>query len=167
MMLGHAAGAAASLAAERNVAVQDIPYPLLREQLLSQKQILDYVAPKPFASDSAGVAKAGAASANDALERNLQVLLEREIISDAEYWRAHAVKGKTCDGDQVAHLFVSMAGAFQPVEKVDEAIPVLIENRLFGSRDYWTPRAVSGGHCSGELVAGVIDKFIARTMAKR
>jgi len=49
---------------------------------------------------------------------------------------------------------------------VDEAIPVLIEKRLFGSREYWTPRAVPGAKCSGELVAGVIEKFVGTLDAK-
>src|SRR5205823_8196612 len=41
MMLGHAAGAAASLAIEKQVAVQDVPYPALRQQSLSDRQILE------------------------------------------------------------------------------------------------------------------------------
>ena len=40
MMLGHAAGAAASLAIERRVTVQNVPYAPLRERLLAEKQIL-------------------------------------------------------------------------------------------------------------------------------
>jgi hypothetical protein len=165
MMLGHAAGAAAGLAAERNTAVQDVPYPLLREQLLAQKQILDYAPPKGFSADATGAPKP-AAPADERLERNLRILLERKIITNADYWRAHAVKGKVCDGGEVAQLFVAMAGSFRPVGQVDEAIPVLIEKRLFNSRDYWTPRAVPGGHCSGDLVAGVIEKFVAAASAK-
>jgi len=169
MMLGHAAGAAASLAAEHDTAVQDVPYPLLRERLLAQKQILEYVPPKGFAADTAGVAEAGkaaTASVDERLERNLQALLDRKIIAHADYWRAHAVKGQQCDGEEVARLFIAMAGSFQPVGKVDEAIPVLIEKHLFSSRDYWTPRAVAGGRCSGELVAGIIEKFVAATGGK-
>ncbi len=41
MMLGHAAGAAASLAIERRVTVQNVPYAPLRERLLADKQILE------------------------------------------------------------------------------------------------------------------------------
>ena len=40
MMLGHAAGAAASLAIERRVTVQNVPYAPLRERRLAEKQIL-------------------------------------------------------------------------------------------------------------------------------
>jgi hypothetical protein len=41
MMLGHAAGTAASLAVERELTVQAVPYAALRERLLADKQILD------------------------------------------------------------------------------------------------------------------------------
>lgn len=40
MIIGQAAGVAAALAAEQNVAVQALPYPKLRERLLAQKQQL-------------------------------------------------------------------------------------------------------------------------------
>jgi hypothetical protein len=164
MMLGHAAGTAASLAAERSIPVQDVPYPALRQQLLSQKQILEYVPPKPFASDAIAEPKP-AVSADETLERDLQILIQRKIIADADYWRAHAVKGKSCDGGQVAQLFISLARTYQPVTKVDDAIPVLIAKHFFSSQEYWTPRAVAGGHCSGELVAGIIAKFVASAPA--
>jgi hypothetical protein len=41
MILGQSAGIAAALAAKQNVSVQSLPYPLLRERLLAQKQVLD------------------------------------------------------------------------------------------------------------------------------
>ena len=165
MMLGHAAGAAASLAAERGVTVQEVPYAALREQLLAQKQILSYVPPKAFESDTTAAPKTTAVP-NERLERNLGVLVERKVIASADYWRVNATKGKSCDGGKVAEMFVAMAGTFKPVGSVDEAIPVLIEKRLFGSREYWTPRAVPGAKCSGELVAGVIEKFVGTLDAK-
>src|SRR5438034_2759909 len=46
MMLGHAAGAAASLAIDHNVSVQELPYPALRKQLLADRQILDRTQPR-------------------------------------------------------------------------------------------------------------------------
>jgi hypothetical protein len=159
MMLGHAAGTAAGLAAERGVAVQEVPYAALREQLLAQKQILSYVPPKAFESDTTAVPKPSGVP-NERLERNLGVLVERKVIASADYWRANATKGKSCEGGKVAEMFVAMAGTFKPVASVDEAIPVLIEKRLFGSREYWAPRVVPGAKCSGELVAGVIEKFV-------
>src|SRR6476660_8200877 len=41
MRLGHAAGAAASLAIDRETTVQAVPYAALREQLFADRQILD------------------------------------------------------------------------------------------------------------------------------
>ena len=41
MILGQSAGIAAALSAKRNVAVQKLPYPELRERLLAQKQMLE------------------------------------------------------------------------------------------------------------------------------
>ncbi len=42
MILGQSAGAAASLAIERGVAVQDVAYPAIREQLRKDGQLLEY-----------------------------------------------------------------------------------------------------------------------------
>jgi hypothetical protein len=41
MILGQSAGVAAALSAKQNVSVQQLPYPVLRERLLAQKQVLD------------------------------------------------------------------------------------------------------------------------------
>lgn len=41
MILGQSAGIAAALAARQDVAVQKLPYPMLRERLLAQGQVLD------------------------------------------------------------------------------------------------------------------------------
>jgi hypothetical protein len=40
MVIGQGAGVAAALAAKQNIPVQDLPYPILRERLLTQGQIL-------------------------------------------------------------------------------------------------------------------------------
>jgi len=41
MILGQSAATAASLAIDLNVPLQDLPYPMLREQLLADGQVLD------------------------------------------------------------------------------------------------------------------------------
>jgi hypothetical protein len=41
MVIGQGAGVAAALAVKQDVAVQDLPYPALRERLLAQGQVLD------------------------------------------------------------------------------------------------------------------------------
>jgi hypothetical protein len=45
MVLGQSAATAAMLALEADVAVQDVPYPRLRERLLKDGQVLEYSAP--------------------------------------------------------------------------------------------------------------------------
>lgn len=42
MVIGQAAGVAAALAADAKVPVQDLPYPKLRQRLVSQGQVLDF-----------------------------------------------------------------------------------------------------------------------------
>ena len=41
MVLGESAAIAAVLAMDRSLPVQDVPYPLLRERLLADGQVLD------------------------------------------------------------------------------------------------------------------------------
>lgn len=50
MILGQSAGVAAALSAKQNVAVQKLPYPMLRERLLAQKQVLEIPELKPLPS---------------------------------------------------------------------------------------------------------------------
>lgn len=47
MAIGQGTGVAAALAAKRNVAVQNLPYPVLRERLLAQGQVLTLPNPPP------------------------------------------------------------------------------------------------------------------------
>jgi hypothetical protein len=46
MVLAHWAATAAVMAIDGNLAVQDVPYAQLRERLLKEGQVLEYVAPK-------------------------------------------------------------------------------------------------------------------------
>lgn len=55
MVIGQGAGVAAALAAKRGVAVQDLDYPILRERLIAQGQVLKLPdAPKEAAKSEAG-----------------------------------------------------------------------------------------------------------------
>ncbi len=56
MMLGQSAGVAAALAAQKKLAVQDLPYAELRTRLLAQKQVLDLheIKPLPVTNKPAG-----------------------------------------------------------------------------------------------------------------
>lgn len=50
MVIGQAAGVAAALAAKGDLAVQQLPYPALRERLLAQGQVLDLPERTPLAA---------------------------------------------------------------------------------------------------------------------
>ncbi len=159
MMLGHAAGTAASVAIDERVSLQKVPYPALRKLLLAQGQILERDAARPpWTNESAAPVPNVAADVK--LAKNLQTLVERKIIIDAAYWQQFAVKGQHCDGERVAELFLAMAKTFEPVKTVSEAINVLQAKRIFSSREYWLERAAAGRKCSGDYVAGIIEKFV-------
>jgi hypothetical protein len=163
MMLGHAAGAAASIAVDQKVTVQNVPYPALRQRLLDEKQVLER---KPAVAEANAPKEKRADSTPPAVQlaADMKVLVEKKVVDSADYWLAHARKGSSCDGEKVAELFVKMAKAFENGRGIDhasEAIPLLMEKRLFSSRDYWIPRAAPGGKCSGDLVAGIIKRFAA------
>lgn len=168
MMLGHAAGAAAAIAVDQGLTVQNVPYPALRQRLLDEKQILERKTSSPDAN--APKEKPADSTPSDVqLAADLKVLVEKRVVDSADYWLAHARKGASCDGDKVADLFMKMSAAFKSagsVGDVNGAIALLTEKRLFNSREYWTPRAVPGGKCSGDLVAGIIRRFVAKLEAK-
>jgi hypothetical protein len=145
----------------------------LKERLLAEKQILerktspsDANAPKEKPADST--------PPDVQLAADLKVLVEKKVVDSPDYWLAHARKGASCDGDKVADLFMKMSAAFkeaglkhvESASDVNAAIALLTEKRLFNSREYWTSRAVPGGKCSGDLVAGIIRKFVAKLDGK-
>ncbi|HEY2573100.1 MAG TPA: FAD-dependent oxidoreductase [Verrucomicrobiaceae bacterium] len=160
MMLGHAAGSAASLAVDRNVTVQDLPYEVLRERLLADRQILEREQVHPATTGTPRESTEAIGATDEKLVKVLGVMVEHRLIADADYWKTHAIKGAQCDGEKVAELYMCMAGQIKPVNDIGEAVALLIEKQIFSSRDYWLPRVVPGGKCSGELVAGVMDKFV-------
>ena len=51
MAIGQGAGVAAALAAKRDVSVQELPYPVLRERLLAQRHVLKLPPPPPKKTD--------------------------------------------------------------------------------------------------------------------
>jgi hypothetical protein len=156
MMLGHAAGAAASLAVEANSTVQEVPYPQLRDRLLEQKQILEYERPKPAATSSAG------ATDGDKLKQSLRQLVDRKLIASADYWQANAVKGKRCDGEKVGELLVTLATLFKSAKNPGEAVRILAAERILSSPEFWEEHAVPGQNLPGDYVATVIHKSVSK-----
>src|SRR4051812_15924407 len=100
MMLGHAAGVAASVAIDRGTSVQEVPYAALREKLLADRQILG----RPTTSEppKTGPGTTAPAVAPDSqLVADLKVLVEKRVVDAPEYWLANARKGGLCDGARV------------------------------------------------------------------
>lgn len=160
MMVGHAAGAAASIAVNQNTTVQAVPYAALRSQLLKEGQILDYKAParREVAEPSATTIP------NDQLVSDVKRLDELKIIDNADYWLANAAKGKTCDGALVAKMLAAMAKRFDAT--ASDNFQVLISKKIFASPAYWQEHAQADRKCSGDNVRAVIRNFV-RTSGPR
>jgi hypothetical protein len=151
MMLGQAAGAAAALACEQGVDVQDVPYAPLRKALLDGGAILD-----------TGTAY-GSPAAPDTPEdraRDLKLLVERKIIDSADGWDAALVEGGRSKGDDVAVMLLKMAKSLDPqTSDVAGAIGVLKQRGVLNSTEFWEQNAARGKVCPGESVRTVVRNF--------
>lgn len=104
--------------------------------------------------------EAGEAEVNPRLPDALTKLKELGIVSDTEYWLAHARRGKSCEGGQVAEVMINAAKKFEPsVTEIEAAVNVLTANKILQNKDtndYWKKRAVMGQKCSGNFVAQML-----------
>ncbi len=157
MMVGHAAGAAASIAVDQNLAVQKVPYVALRERLLAEKQILE-----GKAHPSTPIAKPVVSTPpNDQLVADVKELVEMKIVDAGDYWLAHAQKSQSCDGAQVASLLLKMAQRFEAsVQSTEAAVNVLKKRKVLASAAYWSERATTGRTCGGDNVRSIIRNFV-------
>ena len=158
MMLGHAAGAAASIAVEHRATVQEVPYAELRQRLLAEKQILDRASPAPAPSPVA--ASAPSAPPGEQVVSDLHALVDKKIIDLPDYWLEHVRKGATCEGERVEALLISMARSFEPVEDRAGALHVLAARKVFSSPAYWEQHAAPNSNCGGDNVRAVIRNFV-------
>jgi len=101
------------------------------------------------------IACGAASGADEQRDAALDALVRLEIIERADAWQAQAVKGKLCSGDEVASLIQGIAGAFEPVTTLDEALAVLTRRKIVWN-DYWTEHAAAGKQCEGEYVANLL-----------
>ena len=163
MMLGHAAGAAASLAIDRNVTVQNVTYAPLRERLLAEKQILERDAPRSTSTAKPAAASPSPAAPNAQFVADVKVLAERKIVDAPDYWLAHAQKGANCDGQLVEVMLVNMARAFEPAATRADAFRILAAHKVFSSPAYWEEHAAADRKCSGDNVRAVIRNFVRAT----
>lgn len=92
MILGQSAATAAALAIDRRLAVQDVPYPALRAQLLKDGQVLEYAAPAKEGRPRPGNA------ALDARQLPGIVVDDSETELSGEWKQSSATPGYVGDG---------------------------------------------------------------------
>ncbi len=154
MMVGHAAGAAASLAIENKTSVQDVSYATLRDLLVKEHQILEHTkrAAKPAAAPQT--------VPNTQTADDVKKLVTLNIIDTADYWLQNAEKGRNCDGVRVSMLLQKMAGHLDPEAKdLEAAFVVLAKRKVFSSPEYWREHAAPDRSCSGGNVRAIIRNF--------
>lgn len=103
-----------------------------------------------------------AADAAPTLNRDLQRLLARRVISTKDYWLEHAIKGSQCDGQLVAEFLARAAQLLKPGTNAAQAVDVLADEGIIGSAGYWTTNAVVGRKCDGGNVAILIQRLARR-----
>lgn len=176
MMLAQSAATAAVLSIERGEDLHDLPYPVLRERLLADGQILDSGEPPPQVTATAPAAAVTVAAAaptaspaaaqpspDPELAATLDQLERRGIIHDRAYWYAHARPGVRVDGGRVGTLIVAAASLLEPAADLDTALAVLARRRVLTNTDLWNRQARPGQICNGGQVASLLSRF-ARTL---
>jgi hypothetical protein len=161
MMLGHAAGAAASLAIDKELPVQEVPYSELRQRLLTERQILKNKTAGPSAAVQQPKSPVKAADPRFAAEVDL--LVQRKIIDVPDYWLAHAVDGSECQGYMVEALLLGMAKTFEKAYSRADVVRVLVEQKIIASPELWQERAIPGKICPGADVRTVISTYAAQS----
>lgn len=160
MMVGHAAGAAASIAIEQNLPLQKVPYLALKERLLAEKQILDHRARAEKPVVQAKPEAAPVVAPNTQLVFDVKALVDKKIITGGDYWLANAQKGRNCDGKQVEALLIRMASHLEPAATLTDALRILTTRKVLASAAYWQERATTDRKCSGDNVGAIIRNFV-------
>lgn len=127
-------------------------------QMLNKEQTLAWNSVRP-ASEPA------AYDVTSTTYSDLQKLLERKLVSSADYWLKHAVVGGKCDGEKVAIVMLRAARQFDPAVKPEGVLEVLTRERIIGTASYWQKAAVPGGVCDGKNVAIVLRNMVKATAA--
>lgn len=103
-----------------------------------------------------------AADAAPTLNRDLERLLARRVISTKDYWLEHAIKGSQCDGQLVAEFLARAAQLLKPGTNAARAVDVLADEGIIGSAGYWNTNAVAGRKCDGGNVAILLQRLARR-----
>jgi hypothetical protein len=160
MMVGHAAGAAASLAIQRDGQLPAVAYASLRELLLKEGQILEFI---PSKASLPAPSTAATQGINDAEWAKLG---QTRIVDSADYWRENAQSGRQCRGELVRDLLRRMAAHFHGSDpSFEEALTILQQQQILASPAYWTEHAARDRQCSGANVQVVLRNFLRRAFA--
>lgn len=89
------------------------------------------------------------------LKSDLDQLVELKVVLSPDYWLEHAVKGRSCGGEEVVEFLIGAAKHFGPAGNLDQALEVLKQRKIV-LNDYWAKNALPGKKCNGEYVGNVI-----------
>lgn len=160
MMLGQSAATAACLAIEQKVTPHKLHYPLLRERLLADGQILVSDKP-PRIKNTAGKKNAAKAKhtpgvTDELVATAIATLQNRGAIVDDNYWTKNAKPDGKCDGAKVASLIIMTVSTKQKVADLDAACDYMKKNGFLSAPDYWRQNAVEGKTCGGARTAALL-----------
>jgi len=155
MMLGQAAATAAALAVQTGSPLQDVRYDALRTRLVKDGMVLE--ARAETATKEMAKPTAEAPEQNTVLTQAIDILADKGLLTDKEYWLTHARAGAKCDGEKVAELLVKAASTMEPVDNVNAAVDVLTSHAVLSAPEYWRVNAVSGRACVGGQTASLLQ----------
>lgn len=140
MILGQSAGIAAALSAKQNVSVQKLPYPVLRERLLAQKQVLDLPVLPDLPPEPKGTVSVDPKTLPGIVLDDAQAELKGPWSRSSNF-KPHVGTGyrhddRRADGESVAtfRFTVPASGrydvrmAYSPHETRSAKVPVVIQN---------------------------------------
>jgi hypothetical protein len=155
MILGQAAATAAAVAIDQGVAVQDVPYEILKQRLLEGRQVVEGAVLGP--PDGVDSVRFGS---------DLRLLEGKGVISSVEYWTANAREHGLCEGEWVGEMMRKAAAALEPLSKPADALQVLAQEGVISSVEHWQKATHAGSGCKGEEVALFVRKLAHRFRQK-
>ncbi len=158
MMLGQASAVAAVEAIDKDIPVQKVSVEKIRERLGSGPLLANIKVETP---ESAPVKLSNPDNALDLTEFRAAVtkLKGAGVIEDETYWFENAKPGNPFDGGKVGEVLIKLAGKYQPVTTLPEAMAVLADkNILKDAKGYWIANALPGKKCAIGIVGPLFIK---------
>jgi hypothetical protein len=159
MEMGQAAAAAASLSLQHATTPHALAYSVLAEHLKAGRAVLDPTEPK---SEDKTDAPAAVPSAEEQSKTDLQMLVERKIITSVDDW----IGKPSLDGVIVSTMIIRAANQFQPATTIEGAVGILQREGILKSSAYWQKHAVQGQKCSGGNTLQVLRNLAEKLRQK-